>query len=61
MTGRTRLLAVVLSCCLAACDASPNAEQAVSANVAGSTVTVALGDRPFKLRLPTSYAAGKIR
>ncbi|MEU7872561.1 alpha/beta fold hydrolase [Dactylosporangium sp. NPDC049140] len=58
MTRRSRLIAVVLAGCLSACDAAPKAEQAAPANVAGTTTTVSLGDRPFKLHLPTSYAAG---
>ena len=58
MTRRNCLVAVLLSCLLSACDASPAAERAAPANVPGATVTVALGDRPFKLHLPTSYATG---
>ncbi|MFF5225519.1 alpha/beta hydrolase family esterase [Dactylosporangium sp. NPDC000521] len=54
---RTRLLiAAVLAWCLPACSAAPAVER--PADVPGSTLTVALDGRPFKLHLPTSYAAG---
>ncbi|MET7419980.1 alpha/beta fold hydrolase [Dactylosporangium sp. NPDC005555] len=56
MTRRGWLIAALVACCVSACDASPEAERAVS--TPGATVTVALGDRPFQLRLPTSYADG---
>jgi polyhydroxybutyrate depolymerase len=58
MRRRRGLLAVLLAGCLSGCDAAPEPERATPANVAGTTTTVALGDRPFKLHLPTSYAAG---
>ena len=56
MTRRGWLVSVVVACLLSACDATREAGPA--ANIAGSTVTVALDGRPFKLHLPTSYAAG---
>jgi polyhydroxybutyrate depolymerase len=46
MTGRIALLVLLLVPCLSACGAKPPA---------GSTVTVDLGDRPFRLHVPQQY------
>ncbi len=60
MTRRGWLAAALVACCVSACDASPETgpETGPAADTPGTTITVALGDRPFRLHLPTSYATG---
>ena len=54
MTGKIGLLALLLLPCLAACGSTPHAPATPSGSP-GPTVTVNLGDRPFKLHVPKRY------
>jgi polyhydroxybutyrate depolymerase len=58
MRRRDRLVAIVavVAAGLSGCHSTP--EPGPAAGAPGSTVTVALGDRPFRLHVPASYAAG---
>jgi polyhydroxybutyrate depolymerase len=50
MTGRIALVVLLLLPCVSACGGKPSTDAA-----AGSTVTVDLGDRPFRLHIPKQY------
>lgn len=53
---RTRLLAAALLLCLvAACGSKDGGDDATPPAEAGTTITVDLDDRPFKLHFPVSY------
>jgi polyhydroxybutyrate depolymerase len=59
MTRKPLLLAALLVLCLSACGSTPPAKDPVpSPGLPGETVIVPLGERPFQLHVPTSYAAG---
>ncbi len=56
MTGRIGLLALLLLPCLSACGSPPHANApATPTGNPGPTVTINLGDRPFKLHVPRRY------
>lgn len=56
MTRKSRLPAVVLLSCLAACGSAPGSGHSTgTAGAPGSTVSIDLDARPFKLHLPESY------
>jgi len=59
MTGRIGLLALLLLPCLSTCGSPPHVDAPATATGGpGSTVTINLGDRPFKLHVPRQYNRG---